>query len=261
VNRHAEALAERSLRRRVLAAGFRAFSRAGFDEGIAGHATARDPIDLDTYWVNPALQHFSQITAGSLLRVDARGTVVEGVGRVNPAALAIHAAIHQARPDVVAAVHMHSVHGRALAALPTKIAPLTQDACAFYEDHGVYDEYHGVVLDASECARIVSALGCGKGLILRNHGLLTVGTTVASAAWWFLSMERSCQVQLIATAAGVPVRIPHAIARRTHSEVGTEHVGQLSFAPIYARIVSEEPGVLDETPRVVMQDAAGAYGQ
>ncbi|HEU5270663.1 MAG TPA: class II aldolase/adducin family protein [Jatrophihabitans sp.] len=252
-------LDERLRRRRQLAAALRVFAGAGFSEGIAGHATARDPVEPDTFWVNPALQHFSEVTVGSLLRVDQRGEVVEGQGRVNPAAVALHLAIHRARPDAVAAVHMHSVYGRALAGTDQILEPLNQDACAFYGDHSIYDDYQGVVLDQDEAARIAAALGPAKAMILRNHGLLTVGGSVASAAWWFLSMERCCQVQLAIAATGGGRPIPHRVAQQTHAQVGTEKVGALSFVPIYARIVGAQPSLLDETPVATAWSAREAY--
>src|SRR6202166_5335041 len=92
---------ERLHRKRVLAAAFRLFSRFGFDEGVAGHITARDPEQLDHFWVNPFGMHFSQIRASDLILVNHRGEVVEGNYAVNAAAFAIHSQVHAARPDVI----------------------------------------------------------------------------------------------------------------------------------------------------------------
>ena len=91
---------------------------------------------------------------------------------------------------MVAVAHTHSVHGRALSALGELLEPITQDVCAFFEDHGLYDSSTGVVVDEEEGRRIASALGAYKALVLRNHGLLTVGDSVDAAAWWFITMER-----------------------------------------------------------------------
>ena len=132
------------------------------------------------------------------------GTVVDGNWPVNAAAFAIHSQVHAARPDVVAAAHSHSLHGKAWSAFGRLLDPITQDACAFFEDHGLFDDFTGVVLDAEEGKRIAHALGDNKAVILRNHGLLTVGQSVDEAAWWFITMERSCQAQLLAEAAGTP---------------------------------------------------------
>ncbi|MGH3935803.1 MAG: class II aldolase/adducin family protein, partial [Pseudonocardiaceae bacterium] len=108
---------ERLHRKQRLAAALRVFARFGFDEGVAGHVTARDPILLDHFWVNPFGVHFGQIRVSDLLLVDRIGTVAEGERKINPAAFAIHSQIHQARPDVVAAAHSHSTYGRAWSVL------------------------------------------------------------------------------------------------------------------------------------------------
>src|SRR5271154_5964611 len=169
---------ERKYRKQRLAAAFRLFSKFGFDEGVAGHITARDPEKLDHFWVNPFGMHFSQIRASDLLLVNDHGEVVEGDREVNLAAFAIHSRIHKARPDVIAAAHAHSLNGKAWSSLGRLLDPLTQDACAFYEDHVVFDDFSGVVYDTDECDRIAKTLGDKKAAILSNHGLLTVGQTV-----------------------------------------------------------------------------------
>ena len=97
---------------------------------------------------------------------------------MNKAAFAIHSQVHAARPDVVAAAHAHSVHGKAWSSLAPTARPLTQDACAFYGDHALFDDYTGVVYDVEEGKRIAHALGANKAVILSNHGLLTVGPDV-----------------------------------------------------------------------------------
>jgi hypothetical protein len=145
---------ERAHRKAKLAAAFRMFSKAGLDEGVAGHVTARDPEFPDSYWVNPFGMHFSMIKSSDLVRVDHEGNVVEGDRAVNGAAVAIHCAVHAARPDVVAAAHAHGPYGKTLSSLDMTIEPLTQDACAFYDDVGVYTDYRGVVLSSEEGERI-----------------------------------------------------------------------------------------------------------
>src|SRR5690242_12362316 len=198
---------ERLHRKQRLAAAFRIFGRFGFDEGVAGHITVRDPEHLDEFWVNPFGLNFKQITVDDLIRVDHDGKVVHGDAPVNQAAFAIHSQVHAARPDVIAAAHSHSIYGKSWSALGRLLDPITQDSCAFYEDHALFDDFTGVVLDTEEGKRIGVALGEGKAVILRNHGLLTVGESVAEAAWWFITMERTCQAQLLAEAAGTPVLI------------------------------------------------------
>jgi ribulose-5-phosphate 4-epimerase/fuculose-1-phosphate aldolase len=237
--------AERRHLQERLAAAFRLFGRFGFEEGVAGHITARDPEHPDRFWVNPFGMNFRQIRVSDLICVDHEGTVVHGDWPVNTAAFAIHSQVHRARPDVRAAAHSHSVHGKTFSTLGALLDPLTQDACAFYEDHAVFDDYTGVVLDVAEGARIAEALGDNKMAVLRNHGLLTVGASVDAAAWWFITGERSCQAQLLAMAAGKPISIDHDQARLTHSQVGSEIAGAVNFHPLWSWIVAEEPDLLD----------------
>ncbi|MBW4497803.1 MAG: class II aldolase/adducin family protein [Oscillatoria princeps RMCB-10] len=236
---------ERRHRKQRLAAAFRLFSRFGFNEGIAGHITARDPERLDHFWVNPFGMHFSLIRASDLILVSHRGEVVEGNKPVNEAAFAIHSQIHAARPEVVAAAHAHSPYGKSWSSLGRLLDPLTQDACSFYEDHALFDDYTGVVLEIEEAQRIAKTLGEKKAIILRNHGLLTVGRSVDEAAWWFITMERSCQAQLMAEAAGEPVLIEPECARHTCKQVGSHHMGWFSFQPLYDMIVRKEPDLLE----------------
>ncbi|TDD86535.1 class II aldolase/adducin family protein [Actinomadura darangshiensis] len=236
---------ERLYRKQRLAAALRLFARFGFAEGAGGHITVRDPEHPDRFWINPFGVDFGHVRVSDLLLVDADGTVLHGEGSVNPAGYAIHSRVHAARPDVVAAAHSHSVHGRAWSALGRLLDPLTQDACAFFEDHAVYREFGGVVLDAEEGDRVAASLGTGKAVILANHGLLTVGGTVQEAAWWFVSMERCCQIQLLAEAAGAPVPIPAETARETRAHMGSPAMGRLNFRPLYTDIVRAEPGLLE----------------
>jgi ribulose-5-phosphate 4-epimerase/fuculose-1-phosphate aldolase len=236
---------ERQHRKERLAAGFRLFSKFGFEEGVAGHITARDPIEPDTFWVNPFAVPFAHVSVSKLIRVNETGQVVEGNYHVNEAAFCIHSRVHQARPDIMAAAHSHSTYGRALSALGELLEPITQDVCAFYNDHALFDDYTGVVTDLEEGKRIAHALGENKAVILRNHGLLTAGTSVDSAVWWFITMERSCQVQLLAKAAGKVVHIDLDQAKKTHDVVGSELAGWLSFQPLYEKIVREQPDLLD----------------
>src|SRR5216684_4105442 len=235
----------RQHRKQRLAGAFRLFSRLGFDEGVAGHITARDPERLDHFWVNPFGMHFGQIRASDLILVNHQGEVVEGKYPVNGAAFAIHSRVHAARPDVVAAAHSHSMYGKAWASLGRLLDPITQDSCAFYEDHGLFADFTGVVYETSEGERIAQALGNYKAAILRNHGLLTVGHTVEEAAWWFITMDRSCQAQLLAEAAGKPVKIDHSSAIATRETVGSHLAGWFQFQPMLARIICEEPDLLE----------------
>src|SRR5437763_5596581 len=223
---------ERRHRKQRLAAAFRLFGAFGFDEGVAGHITARDPELLDHFWVNPFAMHFGHIKVSDLILVNDKGEVVEGNRPVNTAAFVIHSQVHAARPDVIAAAHAHSTYGKCWASLGRVLDPLTQDVCAFYGDHALFDDYTGVVLDLEEGKRLAHALGDSKAVILRNHGLLTVGKSVDEAAWWFITMERSCQAQLMAEAAGTPVLIADDMATITSPQVGPGIAGWFRFQPL-----------------------------
>lgn len=237
--------AERIKRKQRLAASLRIFGKFGFDEGVAGHITVRDPEHLDHFWVNPMGRSFKQMRVSDLLKVDHEGNVVEGDGILNGAAFAIHSRIHMHHPEITAAAHSHSVYGKAWASLGRKLDPLTQDSCAFYESHELFEDFSGVVLDLSEGDRIAKALGDSKAIILQNHGLLTVGKSVDEACWWFVTMERSCQAQLLAEAAGTPKPISHEVALHTAEQVGSNLAGWFSFQPLYDVIVAEQPDLLD----------------
>ena len=236
---------ERQYRKQRLAGAFRLFSRFGFDEGVAGHITARDPERLDHFWVNPFGMHFGQIRVSDLILVNDHGDVVEGKYPVNAAAFAIHSRVHAARPDVVAAAHAHSLYGKTWSSLGRLLDPITQDVCAFYQDHSLFADFTGVVYETSEGKRIAEALGNNKAVILRNHGLLTVGHTVDEAAWWFITMERSCQAQLMAEAAGKPILIDHENAVLTCSQLGTHEAGWFQFQPLWSKITREQPDLFN----------------
>ncbi|MEU6989888.1 class II aldolase/adducin family protein [Streptomyces sp. NPDC046465] len=241
---HESVADERQHRKERLAGALRVFGRLGYEDGVSGHITARDPEHTDCFWVNPFGMPFKHVTVGDLVLANAEGQVVEGRHHVNQAAFTVHAQAHLARPDVVAVAHCHSLHGRALSTLGELLDPITQEACAFYESHALYDGYTGVVVDAEEGRRIASALGGHKAVVLRNHGLLTVGDSVDAAAWWFISMERSCQVQLSARAAGRPVMIGHKQAVQTREQLGSDLVAWINYQSLWQDISRSEPDLL-----------------
>lgn len=185
--------------------------------------------------LNPLSMHFALIKVSDLILCDEQGNVVEGDEPINAAAFAIHSQIHKARPDVTAACHAHSVHGKAFSAFGRELEMLTQDACRFHGSHGVYRDFRGVVVDEEEGRRIAAALGQGKAAILQNHGILTVGRSVDEAAFWFLSLERTCQAQLLADAAAAggyeKILIDEDEAAYTATQVGGPEKGWLAFQP------------------------------
>lgn len=237
---------ERLHRKQRLAGALRIFGRFGFSEGVAGHITARDPELTDHFWVNPFAMNFRHISVSDLLLVGPDGDVVEGDRPVNRAAFVIHAAIHEARPDVVSAAHAHSVYGKAWSALGRTLDPITQDACMFFEDHVlVTDEGGRVVFEKTAGEALAKGLGPHKAAIHQNHGHFTVGQTVDEAAWWYITMERSCQAQLLAEAAGTPLLIDADDARYTRDLTGFPLVGWYSFQPLWDEIVRTDPDLFD----------------
>ena len=237
---------ERLHRKQKLAGALRIFGRVGFGEGVAGHITVRDPEFPDYFWVNPFAVSFRHIRVSDLILVDHEGSVIYGNRPVNRAAFVLHSAIHEARPDVMAAAHSHSVHGKAFSSLGIKLDPITQDSCIFYNDHTVISEQGGaVVLEVEAGREIAAAFGGGKAAIHQNHGLFTVGETVDEATFWFLSMERSCQAQLLAMAAGTPKLIAPDMAAYTARQTGFPLAGWFSFQPLWQEICRTDPDLFD----------------
>ncbi|KAF2725765.1 arad-like aldolase/epimerase [Polychaeton citri CBS 116435] len=240
---------EREYLKGRLAAAFRIFGQKGFDEGVAGHITLRDPVESDCFWVNPFGKAFSTINKSDLILVNHDGLVVGGGPNrlLNTAAYMIHSAIHAARPDVVCAAHSHSIYGRTWCSLGRKLDSLTQDACAFHDDHVVYDSFNGVVLAEKEGKSIAKCLGNKKAALLQNHGLLTVGKTVEEAVFWFVSLEKCCHSQLMAEAAAAsrgerPIKIGDEEAAYTYRTVGVPRSGWFSGQPLFDVIQKETQG-------------------
>ncbi|KAJ9130766.1 Class II Aldolase and Adducin domain-containing protein [Pleurostoma richardsiae] len=186
-----------------MAGAFRVFARKGFTEGAAGHISLRDPVQPDTFWINPYAKHFGMLKASDMVQVNESGRVIGGArSPVNTAGFMIHSAIHKARPDVNAACHTHSKFGKAWSSFGKPLEILSQDACNFYKNQAVYANFGGVVMEKDEGERIAAAMGDARCVILQNHGLLTVGSTVDEAAYLFTLMERTCEVQMIIDASG-----------------------------------------------------------
>ncbi|POR36827.1 Class II Aldolase and Adducin N-terminal domain protein [Tolypocladium paradoxum] len=182
-----------------MAGAFRVFARKGFAEGTSGHISVRDPVDPDTFWINPFGKHFGMLKASDMVQIDEIGRVIGGNRvAVNAAGFQIHSAIHRARPDINAACHMHSPAGKAWSTFGKPLDIINQDTCNFWGTQAVYNNFGGVVLGDEEGTRIAEALGDkGRVIILQNHGILTTGGTVDEAAYLFTLMERSCEVQLM----------------------------------------------------------------
>ena len=228
-----------------LASGFRVFAHFGFDEGLAGHITLRDPEHPHYFWVNPFGVHFAQMCVSDLLLVNREGEVVQGERPLNTAAFAIHSRLHEARPDVNAAAHSHSMYGKSFSTMGRLLEPITQDSCAFYDNHVLFDDFTGVVLETDEGDRIAEALGDKRAAILKNHGLLTTGETVDAAVWGFLSMDRCCQSQLIAESVGQMERISDEVAELTRNQVGSEPGMWASYQTLYDLMLEKDDSFLN----------------
>ncbi|KAG0702622.1 class II aldolase/adducin domain-containing protein [Suillus ampliporus] len=217
-----------------LAQAYRIFAKYGYDSGTAGHITVRDPVRPDCYWVNPWGVHFKLIQPDLLLLVDHEGKIQDKesgpIRFLNRSAYMIHSAIHEARPDVLCAAHSHTTYGKAFGTLGVPLDPITQDSCAFYEDHALFSDFRGVVDDREEGLAIATALGSKKAAILQNHGLLVASGSIESTVHFFISLEKCCQVQMIADQAAAsrgqrPRVIDPETAALTSKFVGSERTG------------------------------------
>jgi ribulose-5-phosphate 4-epimerase/fuculose-1-phosphate aldolase len=237
---------ERLRRKQSLAGGLRMLGRLRLAEGVAGHVTVRDPEHLDHFWVNPFGKNFKYMQVSDLICVNHKGEVVIGDRPVNTAAFAIHSSLHDARPDVMAAAHCHSMHGRTFAAMAKPLRMLTQDHTMFYNDIAMHSDGGGaVVLDAEDGAKMAASLGDKKALIHQNHGLITVGGSVEAAVWWFVALDRCCQTQLLAEAAGDPVDIPEGLCQAGFEQQGNDLAGWFQFQPWWEELKREEADLFD----------------
>ncbi len=203
--------------REDLAAAYRLVAHFGMDDSIYTHISARVPGHHDQFLINPFGLLFKDITASSLVKIDTDGCIVEpSPYDVNPAGFTIHSAVHGARHDAACVVHTHTVAGVAVSSLACGLQPCNQWALQF---HGrvVYHAFEGIALDLEERERLVADLGSeSRAMILRNHGLLTLGRSVAEALILMLNLDRACKVQLAIQASGQAIHpVPEEIRERT----------------------------------------------
>jgi ribulose-5-phosphate 4-epimerase/fuculose-1-phosphate aldolase len=191
-----------------LAAAYRMVAYYGWDDLIFTHLSARIPGDEHQFLLNPYNLMFEEVTASSLVKVDVQGSPVEPTPFItNPAGFTIHSAIHMAREDAQAVMHLHTPHGQAVSAHAEGLLPLTQTAMAVRGDLAFHD-YEGIAVDLSERERLVADLGDKKAMILRNHGTLAVGKNVGECFVRLYFLERACQAQIMALSAGDDVNNP-----------------------------------------------------
>lgn len=198
-----------------LAACYRLIAHFGLTDTIYTHISARVPGGDDAFLVSAFGLHYEEVTASNLVKVAQDGAVIAdktGLG-INPSGFVIHGAIHGARADAHCVLHTHSPAGMAVSAQEAGLLPISMHAATLHHDVA-YHDYEGISVHLDERARIVANLGAHNVLIFRNHGLLTIGRTVGDALRLMLSLERACQVQLMAMAGGAPLRLiaPEALA-------------------------------------------------
>jgi ribulose-5-phosphate 4-epimerase/fuculose-1-phosphate aldolase len=185
-----------------LAAAYRLVAHYGWDDLIFTHLSARVPGPEHHFLLNPYNLMFEEVTASSLVKVGLDGNPVEpSPYPTNPAGFTIHSAIHMAREDAQAVIHLHTPHGQAVAAQDEGLLPLTQTAMLIRSEIA-YHDYEGVAVDLSERERIVADLGDKGAMLLRNHGTLAVGETVGEAFLKIYFLERACEAQVLALSAG-----------------------------------------------------------
>jgi ribulose-5-phosphate 4-epimerase/fuculose-1-phosphate aldolase len=204
--------------RRDLAAAYRLAARRGWDDIVWTHISASVPGEPGAYLINRFGLRFAEVRPDNLVTVDVTGRVIDGSGApVNPSGFAIHGAVHAARPDAVCVMHLHTRWGQTLAALPEGLLPCSQPALRLWRRLGRH-AYEGLAFEPAERERLVAALASLDGLILENHGTLTVGRTVAEAFVLMHLLERAAQIQITAMAAGQMVCVSDEVAERTQRQ-------------------------------------------
>ncbi|KAH7183928.1 class II aldolase/adducin domain protein [Fusarium oxysporum] len=206
---------ERKYVKHRLALGFRVLAISVFAEGVAGHVTVRDPVDPNSFWVNPFGLHFSLIRDED---PDSR--------RIMRRPMLFTQRYTRLALNVLCAAHSHSTYGRAFCATGRTLDMLTQDFCVFWNDHILWSNFAGLVLAPAEGNAIAATLGTKKAALLGNHGIMTVGPTIEATIAWFVLLERCCQIQLLADASsagsGKPLlTIGEHEAKSTWEAVGT----------------------------------------
>ena len=204
--------AERLLKHDLLHA-YHILDADGQASGIAGHLTARLP-GSDRFWSHQWGVGFDEVRADGLIEADFDLNTTRGQGHVNPT-LHIHTRIYRARPDVTCIIHTHGKAGVALGCAGMTLEPITQTGAVFQDDIALFDEFHGIVLDTNEGDAIAAALGPKRGLLLKNHGALVVGASVAEACIGMTVLEWAADVQLRAAAAGPLQKLDPAAAAQS----------------------------------------------
>ena len=221
----AEAMSQAERDIRVdLAACYRLIAHFGMNELTYNHISARIPGEAEAFLINPFGLMFEEVCASNLVKVNARGEVLNdpvGLG-INEAGFVIHGAVHEARLDAACVIHTHTPAGMAVAAHADGLLPLSQTAMLFHGRIG-YHDYEGIAIDMDERRRLAENLGSHPAMILRNHGLLAVGGSIAEAFNTIFFLERACQAQVHAMAGGAKLHFPAEDAARKTAKIASEH--------------------------------------
>jgi ribulose-5-phosphate 4-epimerase/fuculose-1-phosphate aldolase len=236
-----------------LAAAFRLVDLYGWSDMLATHLSARIPGPNEHFLINPVGMMFEEMTASCLVKVDIDGNILsESEFGINPAGYTIHSAVHMGRKDAGCVMHTHTAAGLGVATQKSGLLPLTQMALAVIAQTG-YHDYEGPAFDLGERDRLIRDLASNNVLILRNHGLLTVGKTVAEAFVWLFRAERACRFQLSFQQAGVsPQEIPKEVQRvsierskKAISASGHRPIGEFEWPALIRKLNRENPGYAD----------------
>ncbi len=231
-----------------LAAAYRLVALYGWDDLIFTHLSARVPGPEHHFLINPYDMMFEEITASSLVKIDVDG---QPVGKsdhpVNPAGFTIHSAIHMAREDAAAVMHLHTPHGQAVSAMEFGLLPHTQTSMIAGHDVA-YHDYEGIATDLEERERLVQDIGDNNAMILRNHGTLTVGDSVASCFLRLYFLERACEAQVLMLAAGrdrlntPPQGVEHKVAGQTNPKGMGMVAKALAWPALLRKLDRIDPG-------------------
>jgi len=232
-----------------LAACYRLIALYGWDDLVFTHISARVPGPDEHFLINPYGMLFEEIAASSLVKVDLAGNkVVDSPYPINPAGFVIHSAVHEAREDVVCVLHTHTKAGIAVSAQADGLMPVSQTSLFPYATLA-YHDYEGIALNDDEKPRLVADLGNNNALILRNHGLLTTGTSIADAFLMMYLLETACQIQVMAQSAGGPLRpVPQPIVdgiQAQAAEVTKGLGGQLIWPGLLRKLDRMDPSYRD----------------
>jgi len=221
-----------------LAACYRLVADFGWDDLVFTHISARVPGGADEFLINPYGMMFEEITASSLIKVDGQGNKLSGSPfPVNPAGFTIHSAVHGARHDIACVLHTHSLNGVAVSAQKGGLLPLSQQSIFILASLG-YHDYEGVALRDEEKPRLTSDLGDSTFLMLRNHGLLTVGETIADAFVSMYVFEAACTIQVRAQAGGgelIPIHPQIIAGAQAQAKAVTQGLGGMLAWPALLR--------------------------